>query len=133
MQPAEMLCCLLHSCIFLVRSDYEQTRLKAHTDTHTHTGKLGRLCFLICDPLPQIPFFGFISVVFLTSVVLLVLLPPFFLLLMMLHPCLFSFPFFSFNLCSLGLLIIHSLSFSLKQENGPVKNMFKTIECLSFF
>ena len=128
MQPGKMLCPLLYSYIFLLQSDYGQTRLNAHTDIHTHRGKQASIFCSVthCLKLPSLAWFW------------LFFLPPCFSL--PLHPSLFSpahhvwplfsFPFFLFLfLCCLSFLILHSSSFSLRQKNGPVKNKFKSIKC----
>ena len=71
MQPGKMLCSSLYSYIFLLQSDYGQTRLNAHIDTHTQR-QIG-FNFLLCDPPPQTPFFDFALMIFLASIFLLVL------------------------------------------------------------
>ena len=132
MQPGKMLCSSLYSYIFLLQSDYGQTRLNAQIDTHTQR-QIG-FNFLLCDPPPQAPFFDFALMIFLASMFLLVLtsLPIFsgslyfvvagWLLsrvhlvvtpwtaacqsslsfAVMLGPCLFSFPLYPFSISVLS-------------------------------
>lgn len=95
MQPRKMLCSLLFGYIFL-QSDYEQTRLNAHTNRHTDGQKQASIFYSMPCRLKLPPFlcfdcfscFHFLSPSFL---LLILLLPVYFLYSFFLLPCFSSF------------------------------------------